>query len=278
MFRLAGSRLSVFLPFRASQRRQVSVIVWLRPAKHGLDAGGDRAEFELAEWPRPAGVRGLGRRATMSETVEQAVPPFCDWLDRILARGESVQDAPPALPAPDWPAAESLLRAAFDVHALDVAGPPLPFDPGTAIEAALVLARACWSLVGAEEGPPATLTLDVVAAPAAQLSADVTLRFFPAVYRRARLREPDGPLVRQIHQLLRLWPLSGVLADLDGVPLTPPEFGGHPGLQLLYAERLALTNRPGWVPTDGPARAWVERVYLGLGKPLPAVPPEESRV
>jgi len=70
---------------------------------------------------------------------------------------------------------------------------------------------------------------------------------------------------------------SGVLADLDGTPATPPEFGGHPGLQLLYAERLAETGRAGWVPATGPAREWVERVYQERGKLMPAVSKEEAR-
>ena len=53
----------------------------------------------------------------------------------------------------------------------------------------------------------------------------------------------------------------------------PPTFGGHPGLQLLYAERLAGVGRPGWVPPSGPAREWVERVHSERGRPLPAAIP-----
>jgi hypothetical protein len=211
----------------------------------------------------------------MSETAERSVTPFLEWLDLVLARGESVQDAPPALAVADRAGAEATLRAAFDLHALDVAGPFVPFDPATALGAALVLARACWGLVG--EGVAPALSLDAAPSPAAHLSADVTLRLLPAVHRRARLREPDGPLTGQLERIFRAWPLSGVLADLDGMPNTVPVFGGHPGLQLLYAERLAATNRPGWVPAGGRAREYVERVYRESGKPLPAPPPEEHR-
>src|SRR5438477_435299 len=81
-----------------------------------------------------------------------------------------------------------------------------------------------------------------------------------AAHRRATLRDPGVTLAAELERVFRAWPLSGVLADLDAEPTTDPAFGGHPGLQLLYAERLVRTGRPGWVPKAGPAREWVERV------------------
>src|SRR4051794_23317615 len=121
--------------------------------------------------------------------------PFRDWLARVLAEGASVQDSPPALTAGERPAVLTDLRAAFDRHALDVAGPPVPFDPAAALGAAVVLARACWRLVGDEPDEQDVLEVGCEpASPAAQLSADVTLRFLPAVFRRAKHRAPGGPL------------------------------------------------------------------------------------
>ena len=194
--------------------------------------------------------------------------PFLDWLDRVLTAGESVQDAPPHLAPAERPAVEARLRAAFELHALDVAGPPLAFDPRAALGAAEVLASACWGLVGEDE--PLALALGIAPSPAAHLSADVLFRFLPSVHRRTRGREPDGALAAELARLLRAWPLSGVLADLDGAPAAPPDFGGHAGLQMLYAERLALTRRAGWLPADGPARAWAERVFAERGLTVPA--------
>jgi hypothetical protein len=72
-------------------------------------------------------------------------------------------------------------------------------------------------------------------------------------------------LTTRLAHLLREWPLSGVLADLDEGPLTPSEFAGHPGLLLLYAERLAGSENPAWLP-DKAARAYVELVWQELGK------------
>lgn len=201
------------------------------------------------------------------------MPPFRDWLARVLADGESVQEEPPVLRDAERPPVIADLRAAFERHALDVAGPPVAFDPAAAVGAAVVLARACWQLVG---GDPEAIDVGVKpAAAAAHLSADVTLRFLPVVYRRARARITDGEPTTALDRLLRAWPLSGVLADLDGEPTTPPDFDGHPGLQLLYAERLVATGRVGWVPKAGPARAHVERVFAERGRPLPEVPARE---
>ena len=85
------------------------------------------------------------------------MPPFADWLTRVLTRGESVQEAPPTLTPEERPSALDVLRTAFDEHALDVAGPPIAFGPEAALAAAAVLARACWLLVGADETEPADL-------------------------------------------------------------------------------------------------------------------------
>src|SRR5438093_406611 len=65
----------------------------------------------------------------------------------------------------------------------------------------------------------------------------------------------------------RRWPLSGVLADIDEPPLLPVDLGGHPGLLLLYAERLARQRRPAWV-ADGPAREYIELVFGERNLPL----------
>jgi hypothetical protein len=46
------------------------------------------------------------------------------------------------------------------------------------------------------------------------------------------------------------------------------DLGGHPGLLLLYAERLALRPRPAWA-LHGPAREYVELVFSEKGMPTP---------
>jgi hypothetical protein len=205
------------------------------------------------------------------------MPPFADWLDRVLTEGESVQAGPPVISGPDAAATRDVLRRAFDRHVLDVAGPLVPFHEAAALAAAGLLAVACWRLVADEDAPPSGPNLArEPSVAAAHLSADVTLRFLPAVYRRARLRGADDPLAIELADRLRHWPLSGVLADLPRAPAISLDFGGHPGLQLLYAERLADHENPAWVPAAGPAREWAERVFAERGRPLPVAAPTEE--
>jgi hypothetical protein len=70
---------------------------------------------------------------------------------------------------------------------------------------------------------------------------------------------PQDVLTTRLGELLRSWPLSGVLASIDDPPLTPIDFGGHHGLSLLYAERLAANPRPTWV-VDGLVGEFIELV------------------
>jgi hypothetical protein len=91
----------------------------------------------------------------------------------------------------------------------------------------------------------------------------------PQVHRRAK-RAADEVLTKRLEEWLRLYPLSGVLADLEEGPLTPVTLDQHSGLLLLYAERLAERVRPAWVP-EGPALASVEMIFAerGLQVPIP---------
>lgn len=201
---------------------------------------------------------------------------FLQWLSAVVTTGESVLESAPEWKDADQRSVLELLRSNFERHALDVAGPPVAFDAETSLWSAQLLAAACWRLVA--DGEPAPL--DVAREPdsaAAHLSADAMLRFLPAVYRRAKSRADDDPLAAELEVLLRRWPLTGVRLDLEGSPTTAPDFAGHPGLQLLYAERFVEFPRHGWLPPPGPGREWVERICEERGRPLPPEPkPEES--
>lgn len=158
-----------------------------------------------------------------------------------------------------------VLQGAYAVHALDVAGPAIPFEPGVAEAAAAVVFRACRALVDREERPEElarSLALPrPPASPSDHLSADLTFRYLPGIYRRARGIDPGDSLVSSLAALMRLWPLSGVLADLDDGPDPPPDLTDHPGLMLLYAERFARLGgrRPSWRPS-GRAAEFVDLV------------------
>jgi hypothetical protein len=189
--------------------------------------------------------------------------PFLSFLELVLREGRALLDGPPALASADRPAAADRLQAAFNAYALEIAGPPLSFAADAALEAAQVLAWSCWLLL--DRGEPEAGVERHLPLPAPlhsagqQLSSDLVLRYLPAVHRRARALAVDDPLTRRLAEVLRRRPLSGVLADIEDGPLAPVDLEGHPGLLLLYAERLAEHPRPAWVPS-GPGREYYEMV------------------
>jgi hypothetical protein len=178
--------------------------------------------------------------------------PFHEFLIELLKEGKIVFRSAKAPSDQISQPCVAFLAEAFKIHSAAVAGPPIAFDPDIAAAAAEFLRQSSWALVNHDErmadlskrlhmpGSPRT--------PSHHLSADLTLRYLSQVLRRARGINPDDPLVDRIASILRRWPLSGVLSDVAEAPLPPMDLGGHPGLLLLYAERLINNNRPGWRP------------------------------
>jgi hypothetical protein len=198
---------------------------------------------------------------------------FVDFVRGLL--GGTVRLS--GLPVPDAAGrrdAERLLASAYADLALDLPGPTPPFDANCALGAAAQVGLACWFLLDrrptAEEVARALPPPTPPATTAQHLSADVAFRFLGQLHRRARGLGVGDVLTRWLERVLCVWPLSGALSDVAEPPEGPLDFGGHAGLCLLYAERLARRPRPAWVPPAGPAREAVELVFAERGLPLPA--------
>ena len=135
--------------------------------------------------------------------------------------------------------------------------------------AAELVRQSSWFLVNRSEPVEAMARVLMMPRPPRSanehLSADLSFRFLPQILRRARSIAPGDLLAKFLGDLLHDWPLSGVLSDVDRAPGTVGDLGGHPGLWMLYAERLAVDERPDWMP-DGELRGYVELVFRGLGK------------
>jgi hypothetical protein len=200
--------------------------------------------------------------------------PLAEFLDVLFREGRAgLRGRPDAAAGRDGEAL-ALLRRAYSDYRLRVAGRPLEFDPAAALAAAALLQNACWFLVS-RAAPDSELEKSLAlpgspGAPAEHLSADLTLRFLPTVHRRARAHDPADRLTALLADVLRRWPLSGVLSDVDDGPLTPVTFDGHAGLLMLYAERLTRHEKPAWVP-EGPGREYLELAYRELGQDSPAL-------
>ncbi len=171
---------------------------------------------------------------------------------RGLDRGQGASDG-----------AIGLLAGAYEDDRRNVAGPAIPFDAAVACEAGELIWLACWALVSrgdrVEDLEPRLTMRRPPSRASDHASADLLFRYLPQILRRARAIDPSDPLVAMLGRVLRQWPLSGVLADLEEGPATPPDLGGHTGLMLLYAERFAGRPRPAWQP-GGRAREVVELV------------------
>ena len=165
----------------------------------------------------------------------------------------------------------AILVETFARFALSVAGPAIRVDVRIALEAAEVVRQACWALVDREERPEALRKrLRMRAAPSTpseHLSADLTLRYLPQILGRARGLDPSDPMAEILVDLLRRWPLSGALADIDEPPLGPLDLGGHPGLLLLFAERIAAHDRPTWRPESSSPAYEYYRLVAGVNAP-----------
>jgi hypothetical protein len=225
---------------------------------------------------------------------------FLDFVRPLLEQGHARLVARPQVtPADVGPVAAFLATRHADAR-LDLAGSLIAFDEHEAVAAAERVWHACWFLVNRQE--PAEEMARCLPAPdapdsaAAHLSADLVLRFLPTIHRRSRALAPDDVLTRWCESVLRAWPLSGALADIGDPPFVSCvqahslascdqahpalEFFDHPGLMLLYAERLAEHPRPSWVPATGTCRQLVELVFAERGLRAPessTIPQEASR-
>jgi len=200
---------------------------------------------------------------------------FHEFLTQLLDHGKIVFRSAPAPQDRPSSRAVAVLASAFETHGRSVAGPRIAFDAGVACAAAELVRRSSWATVNHDDrvaelekrlrmpGSPVT--------PSQHLSADLTLRYVPQILRRARGLDPSDPLVGLLANVLRHWPLSGVLLDVEEGPLAPLDFGGHPGLLMLYAERLCRNDRPAWRPSQpGPAWDYYELVLQEHGRTVPA--------
>ncbi len=202
---------------------------------------------------------------------------LADFLHDLLYQGKIAFRQTPDFTPDHGPESVRVLREAYEYYRLEVAGPLIDFDAAAALWAGELVRRAAWYLLSRDE-PEADVerALQPGQPPvraAQHLSADLVLRFLPTIHRRARLLAPGDRLPDLLAEVLRRWPLSGVLADVDEEPLTSLDLGGHPGLLLWYAERLARKLKPAWVPDQGPAREYVELI---LGDKIPVGPDRQS--
>jgi hypothetical protein len=201
------------------------------------------------------------------------MPTFSTSLRSLLNSGRVVLNRRPEVSHEDRGEIKTVLEESFEQFSLQLAGPQLALHFDTAMAAGNVVLQACWFLVSDAE-PELELERCLVMpwhpqTPEQHLSADLLFRFLPQVHQRALALDRGDKLPILLAELVRRWPLSGVLSSVAEPALTSLDFG-HPGLQMLYAERLAGNTKPGWLP-DGRGLEYVELVWKELGKDAAAL-------
>ena len=202
--------------------------------------------------------------------------PLEEFLSRLLHQGRVVFRERPSPEAFAPGRVGELLAEAFASYRLEVAGPLIDFDARVAFEALRLVREACWALVSHEErveGLGRRLAMSHPPTRASQhLSADLVFRYLPQVHRRARAFDPADPLVALSADVLRQWPLSGVLADLEDGPPLPLGPGRTRGADAAL-RRAAGESRQAGLAARGPG-ARVRRAGLpGTGPgPGPRTP------
>lgn len=190
-------------------------------------------------------------------------------LRRLFDDGRLLLTERPGREAKYDRAATAIIEDAFARHALAVAGPSLGWQPTLGFAAVRVFEWATWMLfdlaVPREEMQQLLKLPRSPRSAEEHLSVDLTFQYLSTVLRRARASGGGDGLADTVADVLRHCPLSGVLADLPDGPAAPLDFAGHPGLQLLYAERLAEHFSPGWVPA-AMDRTYVELVWSEQGR------------
>ena len=203
-----------------------------------------------------------------------------DFLLTLFEEGRIVLKGRPEPSEADRPAALRVLEAAFDLHRLDIAGPPISFDARSALAAADLVRRAGWFLVNRSESVRGDGAVVADATPSNHGErAPLGRRLVPV----PPTGLPAGPIGRAWglagefpgRLAPSAWPLSGVLSDLEEGPKDVGDLGGHPGLWMLYAERLAGRREAGLDAEGGrlesmsswSSPAWVKSRSVLLGLP-----------
>lgn len=195
---------------------------------------------------------------------------LADFLRELFSTGVITHRESPQ-PEPK-PTATTLtvLKQAYETYRLGTPGSEIPFVSEVAFSAAEVVRQASWFLVSHQEPPEHVQQCLQMSrgpnSPGCHLSADLTFRYLSTLHRRARARDAADVLTQRLMELLRQWPLSGVLATVEEPPLSPLDFG-HDGLWLCYAERFAQHPRQAWLPT-GKGLEVIELAWQESGKSI----------
>ncbi|WP_125427412.1 hypothetical protein [Hymenobacter metallilatus] len=167
---------------------------------------------------------------------------LAEFIEEIWTAGTcTVSPAPMPAEQENELAALAWLERAYAEDAQHQPAPVPAFEADAALWAARYLYRAVQLTVLRELDDTAVRVwlqeYPGPVTPAAHYSADLLLRHLPDLLRLCQGLAPADALVQHLQATLHHWPLSAVGAKLAELPDPVPVLD-HPGLRLLYADRL----------------------------------------
>ncbi|MDP6442940.1 MAG: hypothetical protein QGG36_27725 [Pirellulaceae bacterium] len=168
---------------------------------------------------------------------------YADVLESLFDEGRVIAGMEEEIPPDELAAGDLVLARAERRWRLEMPSPGVAFDPGAARWGALQFYRACQFIVyrTIEAATISDFLRREPARPEAAptlYSVDLTLRYLPDLVRRARTAAPDDPLVGELLEFARRWPLSAVgIRGLTGERRIDPVVA-DPSLLQLYVDRV----------------------------------------
>lgn len=167
---------------------------------------------------------------------------LAEFIEEIWTAGTcTVRPTPMPAEQENELAALALLQRAYADDAVHQPAPVPAFEAEAALWAARYLYRAVQLTVVRELDDTAVRVwlrqFPGPATPEAHYSVDLLLRHLPDLLRLCQGLAPADALVQHLQATLQYWPLSAVGAKLSELP-DPAPILAHPGLRLLYADRL----------------------------------------
>jgi hypothetical protein len=166
------------------------------------------------------------------------------FLNELATKGVALIDAEETVEY--GPGMMKIVEAWDAIQRSEMAGPVPGLDPVAAKWAAARLFRGCQALVCRELPPEQMRQLlrepcPVDISPSADYTVDLIFRFLPDLMKFARRVSQNDPLVEELLDLGRAWPLSSV--GIEGVgEVDASRLLAHPGLRQLYVDRILATG------------------------------------
>ena len=199
--------------------------------------------------------------------------PILDFIRSLREKGRVELALPQQTePASAYAVLEHYLLAAYEQEAKVLPRPLPPFEAQAALWAAALIQRCALAILDRQQSAKdlalAFGSYEPQPQASAMLSADLCLRYLPALYQKLQELGPEDPLLPHLRDLGQIWHYSALgLPGLDLPSLDLNPLQASPALRLAYLDR--LLERRAWAYRQVPYLEAELQAHLGeAGQPL----------